>query len=66
MLVGSDDVVIHVVGVFVSSDCEFELGVENKILSSALFPPGNVLDAKAVSIEPWQEDISYDTLNTVC
>ena len=62
-LAGRYDVLIHDVGLFVLEHGEFRFGVEYKVFAGTLLPPGDVLNAESVRIEPREEDVSNDVLH---
>jgi hypothetical protein len=43
-----------------------EAGVKDKVVGRALFPPRDVLDEETVGVEPREEDVSNDALDTLC
>lgn len=65
MLRGSDDVLVKIVGVIAVEYGVTCLLVEHERLACALFKTGDVLDAEAVSVEPWKENVTNDILHTI-
>ena len=65
MLVGSDDPSVHNVGVSSLRKLILEKGIEDEVVSTCFLPARDVLNEESVGIEPREEYISHNTLNSV-
>jgi len=65
VLVGSNDPLVHDVGVLSLPELILEGWVKDEVGASVLLQSGDVLNEETVSVEPGQEDVSHDALNTL-
>ena len=64
-LTRSDDPAVHDVCFLVLEDLLLELRIIDEVLANTLLPSGDVLDAEAVRVEPWKEDVPDDSFDTI-
>jgi hypothetical protein len=64
MLVSSDYPLIHNVSIILGTELHLNCGIKNEVFSSSFFPARNVLDQEAICVEPREENISDNALNT--
>ena len=65
MLGCSNDVLVQVVGILALKDLLAHCWIEDEGLISTLLESRDVLNAEAIGVEPWEEDVSHDGLDSV-
>jgi hypothetical protein len=65
VLVGCNDPPIHNVSIFIVLQFILQSRVEQEVLGGSLFPSGDVLDQESVGVEPGQEHLLHNLLNSI-